>query len=448
MLLAIRINLNEKVVSLSVEDSTSIAEIKNRIEATEGIQRKYQQLYFGEAELDDCATISDLGVESESIFHLNLSIDSGYEVWHKFIGLKTIPDVFEQIVDVKVLNEELFAQIKATTEVEKINYFAEYSVNEGGSAVIQIIGRVETVQAARIIADFKLDGTLAKVKDYFNDHIVYDVSNGEDLGRVNADMFVPVTKFVEVFAEGSDKMRAVMMEYAANYCTLYRNLIRLLKVELVDDVSRQSELDEHAAAITGELGRLRGKGVQFGVSSSSLFPNSAILLNPQFDSPMRQWLGEKGVRLSGQSRFVLLYRGSSHGSQAQIFHQRCDHKGRTVTLIRCTSGYIFGAYASDPWTSRSTYANNTSSFLFSLLNPAGSPPTKYDVTNGPHAQYDNGTYGPTFGGGHDLHIGNQWQGSYSSFPHSYGDSTRRGNNTFTGAKNFTPAEVEVWQVVE
>ena len=62
--------------------------------------------------------------------------------------------------------------------------------------------------------------------------------------------------------------------------------------------------------------------------------------------------------------------------------------------------------------------------------------------------YCNPNYGPTFGGGHDIVIfdGGDAAQSYTSFPSSYADTLGRGNATFTGARDFTPADYEVWAV--
>ncbi len=57
--------------------------------------------------------------------------------------------------------------------------------------------------------------------------------------------------------------------------------------------------------------------------------------------------------------------------------------------------------------------------------------------------------GPTFGGGYDLYLAsgsNLNNTSYISFPSSYIDTTGRGYATFTGAENFTAADIEVFKL--
>ena len=114
-----------------------------------------------------------------------------------------------------------------------------------------------------------------------------------------------------------------------------------------------------------------------------------------------------------------------------------------------TAGHTFGAYASAPWTSVGNWTNVGGCFLFLVENPHNDAPTCFDCTNTAYAMYCGSTYGPTFGGGHDFVIFGSSDGAhpYTNFPHSYADTLGRGNATFTGAKNFTPEDYEVWAVI-
>ncbi len=175
------------------------------------------------------------------------------------------------------------------------------------------------------------------------------------------------------------------------------------------------------------------------VEEADLVPASKIIERFEMDerlTPVKDYFKDN-----------ILYRGSVDGS-ACSFHQRCDNKGPTLTLIRCTCNYIFGGYASEPWTSTGNYSVANNSFLFTLKNPSDSPPTKFDVVNGnANAICGRIGQGPIFGGGHDLMIGNSWQGCYLNFPTSFTDTTGRGNATFTGTRNFTSAEVPIVQTL-
>jgi hypothetical protein len=236
------------------------------------------------------------------------------------------------------------------------------------------------------------------------------------------------------------------LEYGDNYCTIFRNLTRLLRMELADDVSKQTAIDVRTAAVMAQLGEMGGMGVLFKRKTLPLFENSTIVVDAKFCDVINQWLTEN--ERCKKPLTNLLYRGSVHGNQSSNFHAQCDNKGPTITLIRCTGGFVFGAFTPLTWTSTRGWSSADNSFLFSLVNPRGAPPQKFDVTPGHgNAVYDNSGYGPTFGGNHDLYVANGWSGCYTNLGHSYANSCGLGPSTFTGSGSFTPAEVEVWQVV-
>ena len=119
-----------------------------------------------------------------------------------------------------------------------------------------------------------------------------------------------------------------------------------------------------------------------------------------------------------------------------------------MVIVRSTTGHTFGAYASAPWTSASSYTNADGCFLFLVENPHNDAPTCFDCTSTANAMYCGSSYGPIFGNGHDIVIfpGDAGQ-SYTGVPGGYADTLGRGNATFTGAKNFTPEDYEVWAVI-
>ena len=161
---------------------------------------------------------------------------------------------------------------------------------------------------------------------------------------------------------------------------------------------------------------------------------------------LRNWLPE-GMRVR-----KVLYRGSEHSFRARAFHKHCDHKGPTLTLIKSTTGHVFGGFTTLSWASAGSYRKDATAFIFSLLNPKATPPQRFSSLNA-HSVYDHADYLPTFGSGHDIYLCNgcnlEWS-SYTNFPHGYGpdsDSTGHGSGLFTGARSFVALEVEVWLVV-
>ena len=132
------------------------------------------------------------------------------------------------------------------------------------------------------------------------------------------------------------------------------------------------------------------------------------------------WLKEANG--TGQIRLELLYRASDDGWQAQDFHSRCDNKGATLTVIKCTGGNIFGGDADASWTSNDSYTASPQAFVFALRRPSGACAVKLPLVRHQHAICCSSSYGPTFGRGHDIHVvdgANSNSGSRTNIGHSY-----------------------------
>lgn len=148
---------------------------------------------------------------------------------------------------------------------------------------------------------------------------------------------------------------------------------------------------------------------------------------------------------TSSSSMSLLYSGAPHGFTAASFHSSCDNRGRTLTVVMA-NGYIFGGYNPSSWNGSVGYQGGAGSFLFTLTNQFGLPPTCYHW-KGSHGPYSYAGHNPTFGSGHDLHIHNVCHtntDSYSNFPSCYSDTTGRGVITFAGSKNFVVTQLEVF----
>ncbi len=80
---------------------------------------------------------------------------------------------------------------------------------------------------------------------------------------------------------------------------------------------------------------------------SELLPNSQ-LVNQQYDSYLREWIGDYKWRL--------LYRASEHGYTARSFHDCCDDMKRpTLIVIKSDGGWIFGGYTTQSWSEEGIY---------------------------------------------------------------------------------------------
>ena len=81
-------------------------------------------------------------------------------------------------------------------------------------------------------------------------------------------------------------------------------------------------------------------------NSFPVFINSTILANNHhYLSHLHLFLVPE-VRYSSQ--WLLCYRQSSHGDSDTTFHEKCDGKEKTVTIVQ-EKEFVFGGYTDIPW---------------------------------------------------------------------------------------------------
>jgi len=101
--------------------------------------------------------------------------------------------------------------------------------------------------------------------------------------------------------------------------------------------------------------------------------------------------------------FTKLYSAKRDSCDAAVFHEKCDNKGATVTLVYNTAGDIYGGYTSVSWLAGTKqYFFDDKAFLFLLSNTTESEPIKFPIQNYEKALLHEKENGPTFGSGPDL----------------------------------------------
>ena len=224
--------------------------------------------------------------------------------------------------------------------------------------------------------------------------------------------------------------------------THFRYILNYLRTGVVYEPD--SELEKRQLLLEAKYYNVSEIVRQLDRFSTLLPPNS------KYRSVLASWLQEAGTT---SGKWELIYKGTRDGFEASSFHQSCDNKGPTITLVKSNGGCIFGGYSDISWGSSSGYqAGSRNSFLFVFVSSGlGTTPFRALLYQNFHrAIYTNSQYGPTFGGGFDLHISsesNKNSGSYVNWGHSYElpkgyTHGTTGRNWICGYK-FQVSEIEV-----
>ena len=114
----------------------------------------------------------------------------------------------------------------------------------------------------------------------------------------------------------------------------------------------------------------------------------------------------------------LLYRGSVNGFSAATFHEICDEKGPTLTVIHNEHDHIFGGYANKSWNWKMGYISDKKAFLWMVRPTLKVFGFRKGCTEGENALWNSKYDGPRFGRGHDLWIGNEAKNN-GCFSHTF-----------------------------
>jgi len=170
------------------------------------------------------------------------------------------------------------------------------------------------------------------------------------------------------------------------------------------------------------------------ISNKKIF-NSEI----NFDEGLiKLWLNNKEFTAE------LLYRKTRDGSMPKDFHDKCDNKGITITIIETTKGNVFGGYTELEWDSNSYNKTDKSTFIFSFNNKE-----KYTAKNNNNSIFCGSCFGPYFGytGNPEIYFYNDLnEGGACNTSNKY-TFLPEGKTITNEEKTWNIKEIEVYKII-